>query len=48
MAADGNWNLVIETQTGQRQATLCIKADGDLLKGNLSAEGQSIDIFDGA
>jgi hypothetical protein len=48
MAADGNWNLVLETPTGQRQATLSIKADGNLLKGSLSAEGQSIDVFDGA
>jgi hypothetical protein len=48
MAADGNWNLVIETPMGQRQATLSVKTEGNVLKGSQSAEGQSIDIFDGA
>jgi hypothetical protein len=48
MAADGNWNLVIETPLGQRQATLSVKTEGNQLKGSQSAEGRSIDIFDGA
>jgi hypothetical protein len=48
MAADGNWNLVIETPMGERQATLSVKTEGNLLTGSQSAEGRSIDIFDGA
>jgi hypothetical protein len=48
MAADGNWNLVIETPMGERQATLSVKTEGSLLKGSQSAEGRSMDIFDGA
>lgn len=48
MAADGNWNLVIETPMGQRQGTLSVKTEGGQLKGSQSAEGRSIDIFDGA
>ena len=48
MAADGNWNLVIETPMGGRQATLSVKTEGNLLTGSQSAEGRSIDIFDGA
>jgi len=48
MAADGNWNLVIETPMGQRQATLSVKTEGSQLTGSQSAEGRSIDIFDGA
>ena len=48
MAADGNWNLVIETPMGERQATLSVKTEGSLLTGSQSAEGRSTDIFDGA
>jgi hypothetical protein len=48
MAADGNWNLVIETPMGERQATLSVKTEGSLLTGSQSAEGRSMDIFDGA
>ena len=48
MAADGNWNLVIETPMGGRQATLSVKTEGNLLTGSQSAEGRSTDIFDGA
>ena len=44
MAADGNWNLVIETPMGERQATLSVQTEGSLLKGSQSAEGRSMDI----
>jgi hypothetical protein len=47
MAADGNWNLVISTPLGERQATLSVKADGGTLKGIQMADGNSADIFDG-
>lgn len=47
MTADGNWNLVISTPMGNRQATLSLKTDGSTLKGSQSAEGDSAEIFDG-
>ena len=33
---------------GERQATLSVKTEDSLLKGSQSAEGRSMDIFDGA
>ena len=48
MAADGNWNLVINTPMGQREGTLSVKTEGNTLKGTQFAEGRSSDIFDGA
>jgi len=48
MSADGNWNLVIATPMGERQATLSVKAEGTLLKGSQEAEGNSAEIFDGS
>lgn len=47
MTADGNWNLVISTPMGERQATLSIKAEGTALKGSQAAEGNSAEILDG-
>jgi hypothetical protein len=47
MSADGNWNLVISTPMGERQATLSLKADGAVLKGSQAADGNSAEIFDG-
>lgn len=47
MAADGNWNLVISTPMGDRQATLSVKTEGTKLKGTQAAEGNSAEIFDG-
>jgi hypothetical protein len=47
MSADGNWNLVVVTPMGDRQATLSVKTDGSTLKGRQGAEGNSTDIFDG-
>ena len=47
MSADGNWNLVISTPMGERQATLSAKADGTVLKGSQAADGNSAEIFDG-
>ena len=47
MSADGNWNLVISTPMGERQATLSVKAEGAVLKGSQAAEGNSAAIFDG-
>ena len=47
MSVDGNWNLVISTPMGERQATLSVKAEGSALKGTQAAEGNSAAIFDG-
>jgi hypothetical protein len=47
MSADGNWNLIISTPMGERQATLSIKAEGAVLKGSQAAEGNSVEIFEG-
>jgi len=46
MSADGNWNLVVATPMGDRQATLSVKTDGGVLKGSQGADGNSTDIFD--
>jgi hypothetical protein len=47
MTADGNWNLVIATPMGERQATLSVSTDGSALKGSQMADGNSAEIFDG-
>jgi hypothetical protein len=47
MSADGNWNLVMSTPLGERTSTLSLKAEGGVLKGSQTAEGNSTDIFDG-
>ena len=47
MAVDGNWNIVMSTPMGDRNATLTLKNSGGALTGTQAAEGNSIDIFDG-
>jgi len=47
MAADGTWNLVMDTPMGERRASLDLKSSGGTLTGKQSAEGNSTDIFDG-
>jgi hypothetical protein len=47
MAADGTWNLTMQTPMGDRKATLVVTAAGSTLQGTQSAEGNSADIFDG-
>jgi len=47
MSADGNWNLVVVTPMGDRQATLSVKTNGNALTGSQAADGNSTDIFDG-
>ena len=47
MAADGNWNLVMSTPMGDRNATLNLKAAGGTLTGTQGADGNSTEIFDG-
>jgi hypothetical protein len=47
MAVDGNWNLVMSTPMGDRNTTLTLKNSGGALAGTQTAEGISIDIFEG-
>jgi hypothetical protein len=47
MAADGTWNLTMQTPMGDRNATLVVTAAGNTLQGTQSAEGNSRDIFEG-
>jgi hypothetical protein len=47
MAVDGNWNLVMSTPMGERNATLNLKSSGGTLTGTQGAEGNSTEIFDG-
>ena len=46
MAADGTWNLVMQTPSGDRKATLTLTGTG-AISGSLSAEGNTTQIFDG-
>src|SRR6185437_2839878 len=47
MAVDGNWNLVMTTPMGDRNATLSVKSAGGTLTGTQAADGNSTEIFDG-
>jgi hypothetical protein len=47
MAVDGNWNLVLTTPMGDRNATLSLKSAGGALTGTQGADGNSAEIFDG-
>jgi hypothetical protein len=47
MAADGNWNIVMSTPMGDRDATLSLKTSGGTLTGTQGAEGNTAEIFDG-
>ena len=47
MAVDGNWNIIMSTPMGDRNATLTLKNSAGSLTGTQGAEGNSADIFDG-
>ena len=47
MAVDGNWNIIMSTPMGDRNATLSLKNSGGALTGTQAAEGNSTEIFDG-
>jgi hypothetical protein len=47
MAADGTWNLTMDTPMGERKAMLDVKTEGGALTGQQSAEGNSTNIYDG-
>src|SRR6201992_2831685 len=47
MAVDVNWNIIMSTPMGDRDATLSLKNAGGTLTGTQAAEGNSAEIFDG-
>jgi len=47
MAADGNWDLVMSTPMGERNATMSLKSSGGTLTGSLGQDGNSTEIFEG-
>lgn len=48
MAADGTWNLTMQTPMGERRSTLTLSTAGGALTGNQEAEGNITDIADGS
>ena len=47
MAVDGNWNIVMSTPMGERNATLSVTSSGGTLTGTQGADGDSGEIFEG-
>jgi hypothetical protein len=47
MAVDGNWNLVLATPPGDRNATLSLKSSAGTLTGTQGDVSNSAEIFDG-
>jgi hypothetical protein len=47
MAADGTWNLTMNTPMGERRSTLTLSTSGGTLTGAQEAEGNTTDIADG-
>jgi hypothetical protein len=48
MAADGTWNLTLETPMGERRSTLTLSTAGGTLTGRQEAEGDTTDIAEGS
>jgi hypothetical protein len=48
MAADGTWNLTMDTPMGERRSTLTLSTAGGTLTGKQEAEGNTTDIADGS
>jgi hypothetical protein len=47
MAADGTWNIAIETPMGTRNSTLVLNTEGGVLKGTQSEGSESTEISEG-
>ena len=47
MAADGTWNLTMNTPMGERRSTLTLSTSGGTLTGNQEADGNTTDITEG-
>ena len=48
MAADGTWNLTMDTPMGERRSTLTLSTSGGALTGKQEAEGNTTDIAEGS
>jgi hypothetical protein len=48
MAADGTWNLTMQTPMGERRSTLTLSTAGGSLTGKQEAEGNTTDIAEGS
>jgi hypothetical protein len=48
MAADGTWNLTMQTPMGERRSTLTLSTAGGTLTGQQEAEGNTTEIADGS
>jgi hypothetical protein len=48
MAADGTWNLTMQTPMGERRSTLTLSTAGGALSGQQEAEGNTTEIADGS
>jgi hypothetical protein len=47
MSFAGNWNIMMKTPMGDREAVLTLAEDGGSLSGTMEADGNAIDIRDG-
>ena len=47
MAADGNWNVTMDTPMGAQQVTLTLVTDGDKLSGKLVGAQGTMEFTDG-
>ena len=47
MAADGTWNLTMQTPMGERRSTVTLSTAGGALTGTQEAEGNTTDIAAG-
>jgi len=47
MSAAGTWNVVMQTPIGERKVTLTLQSAGGALTGKMSAEGGTVDIYEG-
>lgn len=47
MAADGTWNLTMQTPMGERRSTLTLSTADGTLTGKQEAEGNTTDIAEG-
>ena len=48
MAADGTWQLTMNTPMGERRSTLTLSTSGGTLTGQQEAEGNTTDIAEGS
>lgn len=47
MSVEGTWNIVMKTPMGDRDASVTLNPDGDALTGQMSSDGNTIDIENG-